>query len=215
MSQNKSQGQTLQNVGLYLPRPVFSHGQLYVALSRVGDPRFIKVLVADTREHGRFDGKAGVFTVNIVYPEILAEARRLLRESLAARASPAVGDASASERCAPCMPEESEALPMDCSMLAPATDAAATADDDAPLDDDVDADEVDASAERNVLAPLRATGVSVPTDRLLTRQEAWSFAHASELSSTAPEDEMLDPWDVCAPAACARELRPFRRRSRE
>ncbi|TMW84209.1 hypothetical protein EJD97_025613, partial [Solanum chilense] len=32
---NKAQGQTIPNVGLYLPQHVFSHGQLYVALSRV------------------------------------------------------------------------------------------------------------------------------------------------------------------------------------
>jgi ATP-dependent DNA helicase PIF1 len=30
---NKSQGQTLNNVGIYLPSPIYSHGQLYVAIT--------------------------------------------------------------------------------------------------------------------------------------------------------------------------------------
>ena len=35
---NKSQGDTLKMVGIWLPQPVFGHGQLYVAPSRVGAP---------------------------------------------------------------------------------------------------------------------------------------------------------------------------------
>ncbi|XP_072077768.1 uncharacterized protein [Arachis hypogaea] len=35
MTIDKSLGQTLSKVGIYLPRPVFTHGQLYVALSRI------------------------------------------------------------------------------------------------------------------------------------------------------------------------------------
>jgi ATP-dependent exoDNAse (exonuclease V) alpha subunit len=34
MTINKAQGKTIPMVGVYLPEPVFSHGQLYAALSR-------------------------------------------------------------------------------------------------------------------------------------------------------------------------------------
>jgi hypothetical protein len=45
MTINKSQGQTLKAVGAYLPKSVFTHGQLYVAFSRVGSPGAVKVFV--------------------------------------------------------------------------------------------------------------------------------------------------------------------------
>lgn len=44
MTINKGQGQTLDFVGLYLPEPVFCHGQLYVTLSRAKTSTSLKVL---------------------------------------------------------------------------------------------------------------------------------------------------------------------------
>ena len=42
---NKSQGQTLGIIGVYLPEPVFGHGMLYVALSSVRAFRDIVILI--------------------------------------------------------------------------------------------------------------------------------------------------------------------------
>ncbi|CAN1844889.1 ATP-dependent DNA helicase PIF1 [Linum perenne] len=67
MTINKSQGQTLDHVGLYLPKPVFSHGQLYVAISRVRSTDGLHVLIQNP------NSVAEDATRNIVYHEILAE----------------------------------------------------------------------------------------------------------------------------------------------
>ena len=70
MTINKSQGQTLQNVGVWLSDPCFSHGQLYVALSRVGCPSVITLAIrADENQPANV-------TTNIVYKEIFNRLHR-------------------------------------------------------------------------------------------------------------------------------------------
>ncbi|XP_054777262.1 uncharacterized protein LOC129285554 [Prosopis cineraria] len=64
MTINKSQGQSLQHVGLYLPKPVFSHGQLYVALSRVKSRKGLHILIHDSNQQPRSS------TLNVVFKEI-------------------------------------------------------------------------------------------------------------------------------------------------
>jgi ATP-dependent DNA helicase PIF1 len=56
MTINKAQGQSLQVAGLNLENPCFSHGQLYVACSRVGTPRSLYVYTPNQK------------TKNIVHP---------------------------------------------------------------------------------------------------------------------------------------------------
>jgi len=59
---NKSQGQTFNNVGVYLPFPVYSHGQLYVTISRVTSSASITI----------FNGQGpDGYMRNVVYKEVL------------------------------------------------------------------------------------------------------------------------------------------------
>lgn len=89
MTVNKAQGQTIPNAGIYLPEPVFSHGQLYVALSRSTARKNVKILVIpnagnknkdpnDSKKKTSYydknkgsDCPVGNYTKNIVYREIL------------------------------------------------------------------------------------------------------------------------------------------------
>ncbi|XP_029151663.2 uncharacterized protein [Arachis hypogaea] len=64
MTINKSQGQSLSHVGLYLPKSVFTHGQLYVALSRVKSRSGLRVLILDE------DGNSKSSTTNVVFKEV-------------------------------------------------------------------------------------------------------------------------------------------------
>ena len=64
---NKSQGQTLKYTGVWLRTQVFTHGQLYVACSRVSSPNHLKFALMSEPNQSRFTAD------NIVYKEVLLQ----------------------------------------------------------------------------------------------------------------------------------------------
>jgi ATP-dependent DNA helicase PIF1 len=60
MTINKVQGQTMKTVGIYLPKPFFTHSQLYVALSRATRVNDVSVFCPNGRT-----------MTNVVYTELL------------------------------------------------------------------------------------------------------------------------------------------------
>jgi len=63
LSINKAQGQSVRYVGIHLAVPVFAHGQLYVALSRVTCSQNVKIFLGDNTVES--------MTNNVVYDEVL------------------------------------------------------------------------------------------------------------------------------------------------
>jgi len=63
MSVNKAQGQSLDTVGVDLRTSAFTHGQLYVALSRVTSLNGLTILFSEDNLHETTD--------NVFYPEVL------------------------------------------------------------------------------------------------------------------------------------------------
>ncbi|KAG1093981.1 hypothetical protein G6F42_018844 [Rhizopus arrhizus] len=61
MTINKSQGQSLNKVAVDLRNPVFTHGQLYVAISRATSANGMTILLPQNTTQ----------TQNVVYPEVL------------------------------------------------------------------------------------------------------------------------------------------------
>ena len=64
---NKSQGQTIQKCGVYIDTPLFNHGHLYTAMSRVCNRESLKILVEKTM----INYKLGFYVNNIVYYSVL------------------------------------------------------------------------------------------------------------------------------------------------
>ena len=63
MTVNKSEGQTVQRVGGNFPDPIFAHGALYVALSRVGSKDAINFFIKQPQVHNM----QYFHTKNVVY----------------------------------------------------------------------------------------------------------------------------------------------------
>ena len=63
MTINRAQGQSLNHIGVDLRKPVFAHGQLYVALSRATSPANVSVLLPPSETSSK--------SRNVVYNEVL------------------------------------------------------------------------------------------------------------------------------------------------
>ena len=76
MTIHKSQGQSFERMGIYIDTPLFTHGQLYVALSRVGKAGGIFMHIVDK------DQQKIKYTDNVIYHSALqSEGYRIITNS--------------------------------------------------------------------------------------------------------------------------------------
>ncbi|XP_050064546.1 ATP-dependent DNA helicase pif1-like [Aphis gossypii] len=85
MTINKSQGQSLSVCGINLENPCFSHGQLYVACSRVGKPSDLFIYAPDSYIHlkdaiGRRDIEANHLGQMVILPSTFTGGPRYMHE---------------------------------------------------------------------------------------------------------------------------------------
>ena len=74
MTITKAKGQSMNNLGVQLPQPVFSHEKLYAALSRAGISNKTNVIINNFKgTQGSFEDHDGVYTNNVVYTEIFQQ----------------------------------------------------------------------------------------------------------------------------------------------
>lgn len=79
---NKSQGQTFERVAIYLSKPVFNHGQLYVALSRATNVENVKILIGHPKliyvdEIEQNENEKNKITKNIIFKQLISNSSNM------------------------------------------------------------------------------------------------------------------------------------------
>ena len=73
---NKAQGQSFERVGINLENAVFSHGQLYVALSRCKNPNNLFIKLKNNTNNGNSTNQQITTTKNVVFSDIFKLSNR-------------------------------------------------------------------------------------------------------------------------------------------
>ena len=68
---NRAQGQSASKCGILLPKSIWTHGQIYVAFSRCGNPNNIYVWAEQQQFHDLDLPQDKKFVKNVVYTEVI------------------------------------------------------------------------------------------------------------------------------------------------